>query len=124
MAQILVIDDEDQVRRLIREVLEAAGHEITEAPNGRVGVRLFRQSPARLVITNIFMPEQEGIETITELRNDYPDLPILAISGGGSSGGTDVLETAEAFGASAILAKPFDLPALTGAVEKLLAQTV
>jgi len=121
MAEILIIDDEDQIRSLIREVLEAAGHEITEAPNGLVGIRLFKRSPARLVITNIFMPEKEGIETITELRNDYPDLPILAISGGGSSGGIDVLETAEAFGANATLTKPFDLPSLTGTVEKLLA---
>ena len=83
MADILLIDDEAQMRRMIVRVLNAAGHTVREAADGRVGIELFRDAVPALVITDIVMPDMEGIELIRELRRLEPSVPILAISGGG-----------------------------------------
>ena len=123
MAHILVIDDDEAIRRLIRETLEGVGHSVREAADGKQGMRAFRDYGADLVITNIFMPEQEGIETISELQEEQCPPPILAISGGGATGHTRVLEEAELFGATATLAKPFSLADLHDTVTGLLAGT-
>ena len=120
MARVLVIDDDPQIRHLLRTVLEQAHYQVGEAPDGAVGLRLFKEQRFDLVITNIFMPEKEGIETITDIRAEDQHTPVLAMSGGGSSGGTDVLQTAMAFGATATLAKPFDIDVLTARVDELL----
>ena|SRR5947208_16513251 len=83
MAEILVIDDEPRMRRLIARILNGAGHEVHEAGNGRDGIALFHRVHPAFVITDIVMPDMEGIEMIRELRRQAPTIPILAISGGG-----------------------------------------
>lgn len=123
MARVLVIDDEPQLRQLVRRVLEAAGHQVTEAPDGRKGIMLFRLEKPDLVITDILMPEKEGIETIRELRAAAADVPILAISGGGRTAHLDFLDIAREFGALASLSKPFLPRQLLEEVTRLLAGT-
>lgn len=117
--RILVIDDEELVRLTIRSSLEPHGHEVIEAENGVVGLRLFAESDPDLVICDIIMPDKEGIETIAELRRDNPDLPILAISGGGRINKLSYLEIAGQLGANAILPKPFRPKAIIEKVEAL-----
>jgi len=107
MARILVIDDEELARFTLREILQAAGHEVTEATNGNEGITLHKVQPFDLIITDIIMPEKEGVETIIELKRDYPDLMIIGISGGGRTRNLDFLKLAEQFGAEKVLAKPF-----------------
>ena len=120
MARILVIDDDDAVRATIRRVLERAGYLVEVAVNGADGIRFYRAAPHDLVITDLYMPEKEGIETIQELRAERPDLPILAVSGG-ILGDKSGLTDAELFGASATLAKPFTTEQLQSTVARLLA---
>jgi DNA-binding response OmpR family regulator len=122
MKRILIIDDNDQVRSLLREMLELGHYTVIEAPNGDIGARLFRQQPADLVITDIFMPEKEGLETIRELRRDFPDVKIIAISGGGSRGDLGYLPTAKKLGAHRTFIKPFEMDELLSAVHELLGE--
>lgn len=105
--RILVIDDDDQIRELIREVLERGGHDVLEAENGDTGLRKLQDETVDVVVTDIIMPDKDGLETITELRADYPDIKIVAISGGGRRVNRDYLPTAQAFGADRVLYKPF-----------------
>jgi CheY-like chemotaxis protein len=121
MKRILVIDDDRRVLALLREILTEAGYDVTEADDGKRGLACFRERPADLVITDIIMPGQEGIETIDELHAEYPRVPILAISGGSPKGVGSYLETAVALGASKALAKPFGFNELLAAVHELLA---
>ena len=120
MARVLLIDDEEQVRKLIREVLEEAGHEVAEARNGREGTKLYEANPADLVITDLVMPEQEGLETITGLRRRFPAVKIIAISGAQQKLGLDLLYVAEKLGAIRTMEKPFDVRKLLALVEELL----
>lgn len=120
MAKILIIDDEEQVRLYLRKILEPEGHEIVEAGNGKVGLQLYREEPADLIITDIFMPEKEGLETIRELRRDYPEVKIIVISGGGNRLNLDVLPMARRFGALRALAKPFTRQDMLSAVRVAL----
>jgi CheY-like chemotaxis protein len=120
MANILVIDDDEQLRELLTTLLTSAGHVVTTAGNGQEGVERFRAEPADLVITDIVMPDQEGIETIIKLRSEYPDLGIIAMSGGASHSAT-WLSIAAKLGASRTLAKPFPIAQLTEAVTAVLA---
>ena len=107
MARILVVDDEELARFTIRDILETAGHEVAEAANGKEAIESQTAGPFDLIITDIIMPEKEGVETIIELKRDYPDLKIIAISGGGRTKNLDFLQLADEFGADKILAKPF-----------------
>jgi DNA-binding response OmpR family regulator len=118
--KILVIDDDEQMRGLLRQVMEWAGHEGVEAADGREGTRLQRQHRADLVITDLIMPEQEGLETITALRRDYPGLKIIAISGGGRIGPEAYLPAARELGADRVFSKPFDVQELAETVRELL----
>lgn len=120
MAQILVIEDDEQIRGLIREVLEELGHEVLESSDGEDGLKKFSLNPTYLVITDILMPGMEGLETIRHLRTEVPTAKIIAISGGLEGKGVNVLELAKKFGATRILAKPFDLSQLLAAVEEVL----
>lgn len=83
MTRILVIDDEPQVRAMLRQMLEREGYEVVEAEEGEEGMRRYREQPVDLVITDILMPQKEGIETIRALRRTNPGVKIIAISGGG-----------------------------------------
>ena len=127
MKRILIIEDDVDQRELFKTVLEQAGYDITEAPNGKVGLQRFYQQPCELVITDIFMPEKEGIETILELKGEFPGVKIIAISGGGFRGvyagkpGAEIaLETAKNFGADRILHKPIKMKLLLAMVDELL----
>lgn len=107
MARILVIDDEDLARFTVANILESAGHEVVEASDGEEGLALQKEHPFDLVVTDIIMPKKEGVETIVELKRDFPDMKVIAISGGGRTRNLDFLELAKQFGADKILAKPF-----------------
>lgn len=120
MARILVIDDEEFVRFTTEVVLTKAGHEITTAENGKVGLTEARQNTYDLVLTDIIMPEMEGLEAIRILRKEFPELPIIAMSGGGRTGNLDFLDAADAFGAQATLAKPFTRDQLCAIVDSVL----
>lgn len=121
MAHILVIDDDDAVRWIIRRAMQAEGHSVTEAANGADGLRRFAAAPVDLVITDILMPEREGIETIIELRRGHPALPILAISGGSATTERDgLLASADLLGATEVLPKPFELDRLRATVRAML----
>jgi two-component system, chemotaxis family, chemotaxis protein CheY len=118
MAVILVIDDEAAMRRLIGRVLKRLGHLVQEAADGREGLELFRRQRPALVISDIVMPDGEGIETIRQIRRESPETPILAISG--SANQSLYLRAATGLGASASLQKPFAPEELAAAVEELL----
>ncbi len=121
MASILVVDDEELVRATLREMLEQAGHEVFEAANGVEALKSFDDRAVDLVITDIIMPEKEGIETILDLRKRAPELKIVAISGGGRSANFDFLKMASMLGACEVLAKPFRRTQVLDAVREALA---
>lgn len=118
--KILVIDDDLAVRRTLQAILTAAGYEVTPADNGISGMRRYRETHPDLVITDIIMPDQEGIQTILEIRKADPEAKIIAISGGGRVGNGHFLDLAMALGASAMLPKPFDLDSLIKTVQHWL----
>ncbi|CAN5621439.1 response regulator [soil metagenome] len=119
MACILVIDDDVAVRRMIRTVLERGGHTVVEAGDGAEGMKLYHAHDVDVVITDLYMPGQDGIETIQLLREEAPDCRILAISGGASVGSEGPLRDARMLGANDVLAKPFDRAQLLDAVKRL-----
>jgi len=114
--RVLLIEDDGSVRRIVRKMLERGRHEVTEAENGRVGLDRLRDSTFDLVITDIVMPEMDGLETLIELRKHYPALTVIAMSGGGRTGNMDFLGSAEKLGASSVLQKPFTSDVLTAAI--------
>ena len=121
MASILVIEDDADIRALYCRILSQAGHAVTEAEDGNVGMRLYRQQHRDIVITDIIMPEKEGIETIMELVRESPDVRIIAISGGGqATPGSTCLHLAKRLGAATTLAKPFSKQELLNAVQEVL----
>ena len=114
MASILIIDDEEIIRALLRSVLEAAGYEVTEAANGRIGLELYRQNPMDLVITDILMPELNGLDMLLELTREFLRAKVIAISGAGEE--KNVLDVAKLLGARQTFQKPFSVSKLLGAV--------
>ena len=118
---ILVIDDEALVRQALTQVLEHRGYEVQCAPDGRQGLRAFHMRRPDLVISDIIMPEMEGIETIMELRILSRDCPIIAMSGGGRLGKADFLTAAMELGATASLRKPFETAELLRTIAGCLA---
>lgn len=107
MSTILLIDDDELIRITVRRILESAGHTVVEAKNGDEGLRLVRTIPLDLIITDIIMPEKEGIETILEIRKLNKNIRIIAISGGGRAHTMDFLPLARRLGADQALRKPF-----------------
>ena len=120
MARILVIDDDEQVRRLLVVLLERAGHAVATAPDGRAGIALAGREPFALVITDIVMPEEEGIGVINRLKSLAPEIKIIAISGGLAHYNYDYLQTASLMGADRTLAKPFMPDDVVRTVDELL----
>jgi DNA-binding response OmpR family regulator len=118
IAEILVIDDNPPMRRLVARILTEAAHTVHVAAGGRAGIALFHQVHPALVITDIVMPDTEGIETIKELRRAAPTLRILAISGAYNR--STYLHAATVLGATAALDKPFGSAELVRLVENLL----
>ena len=121
MAKILIIDDDNQFRVMLRIMLENAGYkDIEEAENGHTGMKLIRNGNFDLVITDIIMPDKEGIETIMEIRKDFPAIKIIAMSGGGKISADSYLVMAGHLGAGRTLTKPFQYSELVEAVRELL----
>jgi CheY-like chemotaxis protein len=120
MATILIIDDDPAARRVICRILADSGHQTLEAANGVEGVRLYKAQAPDLVITDLIMPEQEGIQTITEMLASAHKAPIIAVSGGGAGQAGLYLSMAEELGADAVLPKPFRSSDLLGLVSQLL----
>ena len=120
MARILVIDDEPEMRTLLRQILEKVGYEVVDASNGRQGLSRYSEKPADLVITDLVMPEKEGIETIMDLNRRFAGVKIIAISGGGQVGPRDYLRLARELGALKTFAKPFSIGDLLKAIQELL----
>jgi CheY-like chemotaxis protein len=121
MARILVMEDERGLRLAIRKQLEVAGHTVIEAENGAQGVTAFMESGADLVITDILMPDKEGIQAIIEIKQQRPDAPVVAMSGGGRRRNMQYLEFARTLGVRHILEKPFRRSDLMTAVTESLA---
>lgn len=118
MALILVIDDEPLIRSLFQEILEQAGYDVLLACNGHEGLRLFRQTPADLVMTDVFMPEQDGLEVIKTLHHESPTVPIIAFTG--NVKGHNYLNVAKRLGAQRTMAKPFPATELIQVVQQQL----
>ena len=120
MARILLIDDEAPIRRFAAEILQRSGHEVVTAADGRAGLQRLAEQPCDLIITDLIMPDKDGIETIVELRGRLSQVPIIAISGGGLLNADDNLKIAKMLGAKITLAKPFTGAQLLAAVQTLL----
>jgi DNA-binding response OmpR family regulator len=120
VTKILVIDDDPMVRSTISRILSHNGFEVNLAEDGVRGLASFRSQRPDLVITDIIMPEKEGIETITEIRRDFPGTKIIAISGGGRIGNADFLSMAKRLGATEVISKPFTPRDLVSCVRKCL----
>lgn len=120
MARILVIDDERQVRELLRDILEDAGYDVAEASDGQEALKIQRGEPADLIITDLIMPEKEGIETIRELKQTWPDVRIVAMSGGGVVGPDSYLKIAQGVGASWTFSKPVNRDVLLNGIRGIL----
>jgi len=117
---ILLIDDDDDFRSMLKKLLEKNGYGVYDAPNGMDGMEIIGKVKIDLVVTDIIMPDMDGIETIMKIRSLYPDTKMIAISGGGRIGPTDYLNAAKALGASGILTKPFPNEEFLGQVSALL----
>ena len=121
MARILVIDDDLDIRETVRRVLESRGHSIETVSDGRAGIASIAERAPDLVITDIFMPGQDGIETLIELRKAFPTLKVIAMSGGAGGGLLNLLHDAELLGANWTIPKPFVPRELIAAVNEVLA---
>jgi CheY-like chemotaxis protein len=119
--RILIIDDDPNILELYSRLLKKHGYDTIEAKNGKIGMKLYRENPTDLIITDVVMPEKEGIEVIRELRRDFPDAKIVAISGGGiATSGAMCLQIADRLGACRTFTKPISSAELLKAVQELL----
>ena len=121
MTSILVVDDDFQMREMLGVILERKGYDVKTASDGKVALQMQSKKPFDVVITDIIMPGKEGLETISDLRRDYPWTKIIAISGGGGYKPEGYLELARQRGADRVLAKPFGSWEILGAVKELTA---
>ena len=131
MARIIVIDDEKDVRDVLKEVLDRAGFDVEGAANGDDGLELLRSKGADVVITDIIMPGKNGVETVQDIRKNFPNTRVIVISGGGNVTPLEYepsaiktsayLASATAAGADVTLTKPFDRREILEAVSQLLA---
>ena len=120
MARILVIDDDELMREMVRDMLKRAGYEVLEAKDGKEGIELFRENRVDLVITDLFMPEKDGVEVILALQREFPGTKIIVISGGSVRGRTNLLSVVQDFGVQYAFVKPFPPQELLDAVEEVL----
>ena len=120
MAHILVVDDEASIRTMLRSILERSGHQVSEAENGKDALEKYREAPADAVIVDVFMPEQDGVETMIRLRTEYPDVKVVALSGGGWTSKGVALEHMTDLGAVETIAKPFTAEEVVEVVERIL----
>ena len=124
MARILIIDDEPQIRSMLRLMLERVGYEVAEAPDGIEGIRRYRENPADLIITDLIMPNKDGIGMIIDLKKEFPKVKIIAMSGGGVNRPEGYLDGAKKLGAACTLTKPIDRDEMLKAVKETLKDPV
>ena len=122
MARLLVIDDQEPIRRIVRRALEHEGHQIMDASDGEMGMQILAQHGADVVITDIFMPGMDGIQTLREIRKRFPAIKVIAMSGGDSSGLLDLREDAELLGAVKSVQKPFTAREIVDVVRTALSE--
>lgn len=122
MAQILIMEDDLQTRQLLIKVLKREGFDVRGAPDGSIGINLLREESADIVITDIIMPEKEGIETIMELQRDFSDIKIIVISGGGKIAPEKYFRIVKNFGVQYTFSKPFKIEELLKAINTLSPQ--
>ena len=118
--RVLIVDDDEQIRVLLQQMMEWAGFDVLVAENGKIAMQMQSRQPADLVITDLIMPEQEGLETISRLKKDYAGIKIIAISGGGRIGPEAYLPAALELGADLVFSKPFDVQEVVNSVKELL----
>lgn len=118
--RILIIDDEPEIRNFLCRLFTDRGYGVVEAANGQMGLDLFKQAPCSLVITDMVMPIKDGLQTILDLRKNYPELPVIAISGGGTISKERYLTVASYLDGVKTIAKPFSLEEIVDAVQELL----
>jgi DNA-binding response OmpR family regulator len=120
MSRILVVDDNTSMREAVCEMLQHAGYQAVSVENGRLAAQIHRNDPVALIITDLFMPDTDGLEIIYQFRHEFPTVKIIAVSGGGSRGLVELLAVAKKMGAHRALMKPFSFEELIGAVEEVL----
>jgi two-component system chemotaxis response regulator CheY len=123
MSSILVIEDDDPIRRVVVTALQNIGHQVIDAPDGRAGLKIIRAQRLDLVITDVVMPEQDGLEVMMVMKREFPSTPLIAISGAVQNAPL-YLSFASKLGATHVLAKPFTLHDLFATVEAALAPRV
>jgi DNA-binding response OmpR family regulator len=119
MRRILLVDDDDSFRKMLRLTLVKLGYDVLEAGDGKEALRLIHEAPPDVVMTDLIMPEKEGLETIQALRRTHPSVKIIAMSGGGRINARDFLVVAKLFGAHRTLIKPFSNQEMTAALDEL-----
>lgn len=121
MTTVLIVDDEPSLREMVIQMIESTGYDVIEAGNGIEANNVCKETAVDLIITDIIMPGKNGIELIVDVKKEHPDIPILAISGGGSSPPqTDILDVAKLLGANNILKKPFSMDDLLSSVNSII----
>jgi DNA-binding response OmpR family regulator len=120
MTRILVVDDDTKIREMLKQCLERAEYEVLVAPDGKAALELHSVNPVDLIITDIVMPEENGLAVIMQLRRRYPEVKVIAISGGGKMRADEYLDVAKAMGVTRRFSKPFELKELLVAVRELL----
>ncbi len=120
MNRILIMDDDMEFRETLRRILEFEGFEVEDAPNGNIGIYSLHQEPADLALIDIVMPGRDGLETIKELKKEFPEVKIIAMSGGGVCSPDNYLRSAAFHGAQHVLSKPFEQGELLTAIKQLL----
>ena len=123
MERILIIDDEPQIRSMLTLMLEREGYEVVEAPDGVDGIKIYRQNPADLIITDLIMPNKDGIGMIIDLKKEFPNVKIIAMSGGGLNKPDGYLKGAKKLGAACTLTKPIDREEMLKAVREILKES-
>ena len=120
MAAILVVDDDPDVRRALRKILERMGYEVRDVGGGREAVDECRQHPPDLALIDMYMPEVDGVQAIRAIKKDAPELRVVAMSGGGRDVGIDMLDIATMLGATRVLHKPFEVDEVMSVVRASL----
>ena len=118
--RILVVDDESMIRNMLRQVLESDGYEVYEAPDGMAAQSIYREEPMDMIITDLAMPERNGLEVIDEVARSFPEVKIIAMSANATGGGGMDLASAQSKGAHRTFPKPFGMGDLKSAVKALL----